>query len=159
MNAAEQPVVVDMKTCDTLNSPKKPFVLVLHRGEPILSSIRECMQKGNIPSASFLGIGAIEETVVSEYNLEKQEYFERSFPGIHELVSLNGTTSLNEKEQTVAHVHVVFTDANYRALGGHLVSANVGVVVELTIIPFPKAINRSYDPETGLELMDACRLK
>ncbi len=153
LSADTQPVVVDMKTCHSLNNPKKPFILVLHRGEPILASIRQCIEVANIPSASISAIGAIEDPVVSDYKLNRHEYIDKKFPGIHELVSLNGTTSYNEQGQTVAHIHIVFTDGNYRALGGHLTDGKVGVVVEVTITPLDKPILRAYNEEIGLELM------
>lgn len=148
-----QMVVVTMENCHEVKSPKKPFILVLKRGEPYIESLVSCIERMDIESASVSGFGAIENPVVAAYNLKKQQYASKKFMGIYQLASLNGTISTNPKHEKVAHVHVVFCDTSYRAYGGHLMLGDCGITAEITIIPFPREMYREYDEDIGLDLI------
>ncbi len=131
----EQRIVVDMENCHLLNSPKDPFILVLTRGEPLLESIRICMKRANIECASISGIGVLLNPTLSEFDSTKNRYKNRKFRGLLEVASINGTTTLAENGKVLSTICVIFTDANFRALGGLLVEGKVGVLIELTIVP------------------------
>ncbi len=144
---------VTLDDCHKMKNPKKPFILILRRGEPFADSIIECIQRMNISSASVSGFGAIENPIVAAYNLRKRYYMQKEFPGIYQLASLNGTVSLSPKNQLVTHIHIVFTDPNYRAFGGHLMGGECGITAEITIIPLMGEIHREHDHDIGLDLM------
>jgi predicted DNA-binding protein with PD1-like motif len=70
-----------------------------------------------------------------------------------EVLSLVGDIALKDGEPTV-HAHVVVGKADGSAHGGHLIEAHVLPTLELILIESPNFLQRKYDEETGLALID-----
>jgi predicted DNA-binding protein with PD1-like motif len=70
-----------------------------------------------------------------------------------EVVNFTGNVALVEGEQFL-HVHVVLSDTDNRAHGGHLKEAEVAVTLEVFLSDFQTEIERVYDEETGLKLFN-----
>lgn len=56
--------------------------------------------------------------------------------------------------EPVLHLHTVVAGDNYKALAGHMAEAQVSLTAEIVIEPVKGKIEKTYDKNTGLNLMD-----
>jgi len=120
-------------------------------GENVHASIIDlCQAHGAKGGFIVSGIGALADPVIG-YFAGNGNYETQEFPGIHECLSLTGNLSTTDGE-LMAHIHVIMSDTDFHAFGGHLVEAKVGVTLELAIsvVGEPVRMYREIEPETGL---------
>ncbi|MDP7116294.1 MAG: DNA-binding protein [Candidatus Woesearchaeota archaeon] len=138
-----------------MKSTKKQntFIIRLEKDEKIIESLTQFCEENNIKAGSFHGLGACEEATLAHYNLETKEYTEKTLKQPLEILHLNGNISEMEGKPYL-HVHIVLSDTEMKALGGHLKEAIVGPTCEIFLTPLENAINRKKDKEIGLNLLD-----
>lgn len=73
--------------------------------------------------------------------------------GDFEIVSLVGTITTRDGE-FYAHLHMSAGDTEGRVLGGHLNEAVISATCELVLEIMDGTVERRFDPETGLNLME-----
>ena len=127
-------------------------VVRLDRGEAVIASLQAYVGERGILGGSIVGIGAVEEAEIGIYPPAERRYVKRTFRSARELVSLTGTISRLDGRPFV-HAHVVLSDEDFRAIGGHLFEARVAVTGEFVIHEAPIASSRMMDDATGLKLM------
>lgn len=149
--------IVDTSTCHQLAGTNKPFILNLNRGENLFQGILNCAEKIGLQAASLSGLGALENPSVAFYHLHLKQYDTKIFPGIFELVSLNGNISFVDGKH-FAHIHAALGKEDHSLFGGHLMDATVGVLAEITIIPLEGRIERQFIEDIGLKGM-SCLIK
>ena len=66
---------------------------------------------------------------------------------------MTGNISLFEGKSYI-HTHCVISNEYMKCLGGHVESALVGPTVEISLVALDLEINRKFDSEVGLNLMD-----
>lgn len=125
------------------------LVVSLARGEMLRACIENLAIQRGIRGARISAIGAIEDPELGCYDLPSQSYDKRVFPGIWELLSMEGNISLLQGRPFL-HAHVSISGHDYQALGGHLFDARVGVVVELFIDPLSTPLPRIPCAAIGL---------
>jgi len=128
------------------------FFVCLKRGEKIMTCLRSFAKEHDIGGATVIGIGAIQNTKLAYYDLEKRKYIEEEFPDEAELVNLTGNLSLLNGEH-FAHIHCTISDREFRAFAGHLVEAETAVVVELYVSHKGIGIERHYNEQVGLNVL------
>ena len=69
------------------------------------------------------------------------------------MLSLIGDITLQDRMPQI-HAHVVVGKSDGSAYGGHLLEGHVFPTVELVLLESPKYLERRFDPETGLALID-----
>lgn len=109
---------------------EKGWWLVLEKGEELKSIIEQWARKEGIDGASITGIGALTDAELTAYNPVKNEVMRRRFDDYYELVGLSGNLSAEG-----LHAHVILAGRDFTAVGGHLVSAKVSVLVECFVVP------------------------
>jgi len=127
------------------------------RGDELLQSIVSVCGQLAIPSATFHGIGACGEVVISTYLPEKEDFMDHRRIGLLEMVSLDGNIVTTEKESYAAHAHAMFSylgeDSDVRFFGGHLKEAIVSYTAELVLEPVTGgSIGLKKDPITGINI-------
>lgn len=127
------------------------YVLRIQRGEEIVGSITKLLHEQDIRAGTISGIGAASNVKLRYYSVEEQKYHSMSFEGAFEIATLTGNISVVDGKSW-PHLHIVLTDTDYKAFGGHLESAVVGVTCEVILEPFEAEIDRTFDKETGLKL-------
>lgn len=128
------------------------YVLVLKKGEDVFAEIINFCKKNKINAAWLNGLGAVLSAEVGFYQLESKQY---DFTNLHkelEVVSLTGNVSLVDGQPFI-HAHVVLSDRDNKALGGHLKSAIVGGTLEIRLQVIDALLHRDSDSETGLNLL------
>lgn len=147
---------VNLKTCHKLENTKSPFMLVLNKGDDFVDSLLECAKIVKFPSATLTAIGALANTTFGYYDLQNKKYITQTIEGVCELISLMGNITLHENKY-VTHLHVSLVklnDPSYSVIGGHLFSANVGILAEINIIPFHAPIIREYSSEFNANIIN-----
>lgn len=118
----------------------------------LVAELTELVKKHSINSGWFSIIGAVKGAQVAFYDQETKSYTEASFDEELEIASLTGNVAFKDGSHFI-HAHALFTKADGSAVGGHLVSCRV-FAAELYLVPFGGRIEREYDEQTGLYLMD-----
>jgi predicted DNA-binding protein with PD1-like motif len=144
--------VIDLNSAHLMINADSPFMLILHKGENVIDSLKKFAITAQIKSASLSGIGALENVRLGYFNLATHQYQYKTFSGMYELISLTGNiTKLND--DYIVHLHVALGGPEYQTISGHLDSATVGVTAEIAVIPFGSTITRQFNPDLQLNLI------
>jgi predicted DNA-binding protein with PD1-like motif len=125
------------------------LIVSLERGDDLRQVVESLAAKAGVVAAELSAIGAVEDPELGFYDLTRKEYVRKPFPGIWELVSLQGNITLRDGKPFL-HAHVAIGGADFRVFGGHLFEAKVGVVVEMFIVPIGRPLQRIPCDEIGL---------
>ncbi|MBQ4423959.1 MAG: DNA-binding protein [Clostridia bacterium] len=124
----------------------------IDRGEEIIESVRKVAERENVRLASVEALGATDDFTVGVYDAAAKRYDSKTFTGPHEIVSLTGT--ITEKDGAFyQHLHLSAGNGDCEVFGGHLNRAVVSVTCEMVIRVLDGAVDRSPDPETGVNLL------
>ncbi|MBI4161426.1 MAG: DUF296 domain-containing protein, partial [Acidobacteria bacterium] len=99
------------------------------------------------------GIGAVREAVLGYFDPDTRAYYKEELAESHEIAGMSGNLSLVDGEPTL-HLHATLADRNHRTRAGHLFSARVSVTVEVECTRLAGTVERKWDEETGLKLLD-----
>ncbi|MCK4718482.1 MAG: DUF296 domain-containing protein [Thermoplasmata archaeon] len=104
-------------------------VAKLEDGERLMSQLLDLMEDQMIYSGVVLtGIGMLRDFTLNYF--DGKRYVERQYPKPMELVSLHGSIAADSS----IHLHAALSDKDTKMVGGHLSSATVNNIVELTIL-------------------------
>jgi predicted DNA-binding protein with PD1-like motif len=135
-----------------LSSIKK-YLIRLEKGDEVLSSVKDFCAGKNILSASLFAIGAISGVSLALYELDKKEYFRKSFSGAFEIASMSGNIS-RLGDEYIAHFHGVFSNKEFGTIAGHIDNATVSATCEIILESYKNEIQRKRNKEIGLNLLD-----
>lgn len=128
------------------------YIVKLEVGDKVHESILDFCRQENIQTGWFTGIGGIKDISLGYYNLDSKQYQFQKYDEIHEVVGLIGNVSLVEN-QPFLHIHTSISDGQNRTSSGHLEYATVGITLELRITKYKEHINRSFEEQIGLKLL------
>ena len=131
---------------------KNKYVLKIGVGEDVIEELKTFCQDLGIKAASFFAIGAAKEIQIAWYNTHKKEYVKRDIQQELEIVSLLGNVAVMD-EEVVVHAHGSFSDENMQTIAGHVNKLVVGAACEIVLERLEGKIEKAYDEETGLNLM------
>jgi predicted DNA-binding protein with PD1-like motif len=130
------------------------YVLRLNKGERWSDVFAQFAKQSKLDGAWISIIGGVLEVTLGYYDLDKKEYQWQTFEGLREITSAQGNLSLNEQDESMAHLHGSFADENYQVIGGHIKDFIAGATVEVYVHCFDKSLHRKQDPDVGLQLLD-----
>jgi hypothetical protein len=128
-------------------------VLIFDSGDEVVSTLTKFAKEHNISGAHFTAIGAFSDAGIGYYDWQKKNYLKNQVSEQVEVVSLIGDIALDGGDPKV-HAHVVVGKRNGATMGGHLLEAHVRPTLELVLQDSAKGLNRKFDPESGLALID-----
>lgn len=128
------------------------IVIRLSKGEEIVASIKEIAAKENILSAVVTGIGAVDYAKVGVFLTAQKKYVAQELYGDMEVTALSGSVTRMNGEPYI-HIHASLAGEK-GVFGGHLNEAVVSATLEIILIRVDIRIDRKYDTETGLNLME-----
>ena len=124
----------------------------IDRGEEIVEQVRIVAEKERVRLASVEALGGVDDFTVGVYDTAKRQYETHRFTGAFEIVSLTGT--ITEKDGAFyQHLHMSAGNRQCEVFGGHLNRAVVSLTCELVMRILPGAVDRSPDPETGINIL------
>ena len=129
------------------------YVLRFDRGEEILGKLGRFCHLERIEAATFSAIGACGEATVCFYNLQTKKYEDTELKENLEIISLIGNVSVLDFKPLV-HAHVTLGDSGLNVRGGHAKKLVVSATCEMSLQKFKGWIERKFDEETGLNLMN-----
>jgi uncharacterized protein len=132
---------------------KGSLIIKLEEGEGVHESISTiCDESGVRMGWVHSGIGILRDFTLGYYT--KEGYLKKLFGEPHELLSLSGTITLDEK--VPIHLHASLANKEYGVVGGHLFSGTVTNLNEIMISRMPEDvwIGRSFNPKTEYYELD-----
>jgi predicted DNA-binding protein with PD1-like motif len=130
---------------------KRRWLLVLARGEELVSTVTGFLEEEGILGGHLTGLGALRNHTLAYFDVEKKEYLKRTFEEPMELGSLVGTVG-SVDGKPVLHAHATVAGPELIAFSGHLIKGEVAVTAELLVTNFEQDLPREEDEETGLKL-------
>ncbi len=127
---------------------KNIIVCRLRSGADLLGELQTLAQKEGISLGLISGIGALKSAAVGIFLPEESRYETREFVGELEICHLSGNISIKDKKPFV-HAHLVISDRQGRAWGGHLLPGCRIFVAEAVILAF-KGSKRERLPQPEL---------
>jgi hypothetical protein len=127
-------------------------IVRMDKGEEIVKTLKKLCEILDIKLGVVMGIGATNRCMISVFDTREKTYHSQEFVGDHEIASMFGNVSTLNGE-IFLHLHANLCDKKNRSFGGHLNSAVVSATFEAVIDIVEGKIDRSFDVETGLNLM------
>lgn len=124
----------------------------LPRGENLLESMTNLVKELNIEAGHIQVLGAVRNATIGYFNQSTTEYKYIDINKPMEIVHCTGNISLLDGEPMI-HAHIILSDEEGRAYGGHLSEETEIYVAEVILKEFigePK--ERFIDEESGLTL-------
>ncbi len=120
--------------------------------EDLLETIALAAKHSNVNSGFFFLIGTLKKAVLGYYKEGKYIPIEKTGP--LEIVSCIGNISVKEKAELVVHGHIVVSDVDANAFGGHVLpGCLVDATAELVLIAAESgSLTRELDPQRNLHL-------
>ena len=129
------------------------YIVVFKKGEELVEKLLQFAGHNGLKGCWVEGIGGALELELGYYDVEKRTYKWQTYPTVCEIASLQGTIAQDEKDEPVVHLHGVFSGNDYQTVGGHVRRLIVGGTCELFVHVFQQPLNRQFDGETGLKLL------
>ena len=137
---------------------KSKYVLRVHRDEEVISELQKFCKDEEIEAGKFFAIGAAKEVKLGWYNVDAKEYTWKEYREKFEIVSLLGTIA-RKGNDVIAHAHGSFSNKQMQVVGGHVAKLVVGAAGEIILEKFDGHIEKTYDDQTGLNLMQSKKSK
>jgi len=141
-----------MRVRSIAGHPQKVHLVILEKGEEVVSSLLAFAHNEDVRSAQVTAIGAFSEIVLGFFDPQRKRYLEIPVREQVEVVSLAGNFT-EENGQQRLHAHVAVAKRDGTAHGGHLMRGIVGPTLEAMVTEVAAHLQRRSDPETGLALI------
>jgi hypothetical protein len=129
------------------------YALAFDKKDDVIHELLEFATKLELRGAEITGIGAFSDVVLGYFEPNRKQYHEIPIGEQVEVLSLTGNISTEDANPKL-HLHVVVGRSDGTAYGGHLLQAHVWPTLEIVVTESPKYLQRRYDPDTGLALLD-----
>ena len=134
--------------------PQKTFVVVLDKGDEVVSCIEGFAREQRLGAAHFTVIGALSDAVLGWFDWDTKDYVKIPVTEQVEVVSMMGDVALGPDSQPALHPHAVLSRRDGTALGGHVLQTHVRPTLEVVITKSPRHLRKRKDPESGLALIE-----
>lgn len=142
-----------MKTKLLNEARAKTYAVVFQTGDEFSAQLLDFAHKEKLGGSHFTAIGAFSAAILGYFDWDTKEYKKIPVREQVEVVSLIGDISLDAEGQPKIHAHVVLGKSDGAALGGHLLEAHVRPTLEVILTESPEHLERHYDPESKLALI------
>ena len=133
--------------------PTKQFAVIFYEGDEAFSGLLEFAEKYQVTSAHFSAIGAVNGATLGWFDPQRKMYKKIPIHGQHEVIGMSGDIALYQGKPVVhTHMEVGSPDGTTRA--GHVLAAYVSPTLEVMVTVDPIAMQKRFDPATGLTLID-----
>src|SRR5450755_345736 len=133
--------------------PTKQYAVIFYQGDEAFSGLREFAEKYNITSAHFTAIGAVNGATLGWFDSQRKMYKKIPINGQHEVIGMSGDIALYQGKPVV-HTHMMVGSPDGTTQGGHVLEAYVSPTLEVMVTEDPVTMQKRFDPETDLTLID-----
>jgi len=134
------------------------IVFRLEIGEALMESVQKIAASENVKLASISGIGACSKIEMGYIDLSIKDYVFKIFEGNMEILQATGNITLKDGEP-FPHIHISVANEECKAFGGHLNEATISATFEGVMTIMDHEINREFNEDLGLALMNVCGIK
>ncbi|MFH1620264.1 MAG: PPC domain-containing DNA-binding protein [bacterium] len=99
----------------------RAYLFNVRKGDDLLGAIQDFCHNNQIRCGVIHAIGSVESATVGFYDQKKKKYSKVLFDREMEIVSLTGNSSLLD-DKPMVHAHILLSDSDGRAYGGHLMA-------------------------------------
>lgn len=131
----------------------KQYAVIFYQGDEAFSGLLEFAEKYHVTSAHFTAIGAVSGATLAWFDPQHKMYKKIPIVGQHEVIGMSGDIALYQGKPVV-HTHMVVGSPDGTTQGGHVLDAHVSPTLEVMVTVDPKAMQKRFDPETDLTLID-----
>ncbi len=134
--------------------------IVFDPGDEPIEGLTEFARNRGLDAAHFTAIGAFQHATIGWFDLEARDYRRIVVNEQVEVLSLVGDITRagpDSADNPKVHAHVVLGRSDGSVVGGHLLAGRVRPTLEVMLTETPAQLRRSYDPATGLALIDLAR--
>jgi predicted DNA-binding protein with PD1-like motif len=131
----------------------RTFAVIFDKDDEFISGLTSLAKEKNLGGSHFTAIGAFREVTLGYFDREKKTYQKIPIREQVEVLSLIGDIARKDGAPQI-HAHVVVGKSDGTAHGGHLLEARVWPTLEVVLTESPKHLQRKFDPETRLALID-----
>lgn len=142
-----------MKSKRISNTADKMFAIVFERGDEVMSGLLSFAEQNHVVAGQFTAIGSFSDVTLGYFQWDKKEFKRIPIQEQVEVLSLVGDIAM-DTGRPIVHAHVVVGKPDGSAHGGHLLEAHVRPTLEVILTEPPGHLHKTYDPETGLLLID-----
>jgi predicted DNA-binding protein with PD1-like motif len=133
--------------------PARTFAVIFQTGDEVIAGLKGFARDQNLAGSHFTAIGAFSGATLAYFDWRTKQYQTLPISEQVEALTLAGDIALKEgKPEVHAHVVVGLRDGTTR--GGHLMEAHVRPTLEVILTESPVHMQRTFDPESGLALID-----
>jgi predicted DNA-binding protein with PD1-like motif len=133
--------------------PTKQYAVIFYEGDEAFSGLLEFAEKYHVSSAHFTAIGALSGATLGWFDPQRKMYKKIPVIGQHEVIGMSGDIALYQGKPVV-HTHMIVGSADGTTLAGHVLAAYVSPTLEVMVAVDPAAMQKRFDPETDLTLID-----
>ena len=131
----------------------KEFAVIFAKGDEAFSGLMEFAEKYHVGSGHFTAIGALSRATLGWFDLQNKMYRKIPIDEQVEVLSMVGDFALYQGKPAL-HTHMTVGHRDGRTSGGHVIEAVVSPTLEVFVTAESAPLNKKYDPETGLTLID-----
>jgi len=136
-----------------ITSDNTAAIIRFDKDEDVCLLLKEYLEKENVTTGFFSGIGACKKVILSYFNVETKKYEDKIFDQNLEIVSLSGNIAKKDGKPFI-HCHGVFSDAEMKTYGGHVKELIVSVTCEIALTKIQGSAIRKKDSEFGLHFFE-----
>ena len=133
--------------------PTKQYSVIFYQGDEAFSGLLEFAQKYHVTSAHFTAIGAVNGATLGWFDPQRKMYKKIPVNGQHEVIGMSVDIALYQGKPVV-HTHMLVGTSDGTTLGGHVLAANVSPTLEVMVTVDPITMQKRFDPDTDLTLID-----
>ncbi len=133
--------------------PAREYAVIFSKGDEAFSGLRDFAEKYHITSAHFTAIGALNGATLAWFDPKRKMYKKIPIEGQVEVISMIGDIALYQGKPVV-HTHVMVGTSDGTTRGGHVLDAYVSPTLEVMVTVDSIAMQKRFDPETDLTLID-----
>ncbi|MEM3665804.1 MAG: DUF296 domain-containing protein [Candidatus Bathyarchaeia archaeon] len=125
----------------------------LSEGEDLTEAIKRGIEEWNVKAGIFFVIGTLKRATLGYYR--NRQYKVIHLNGPLEIASCIGNVALDEKNEAIIHAHIVVSNVDGEAFGGHLMEGSpVDATAELMLLEGEGIkLQRALDEKTNLKLL------
>ena len=131
----------------------KQYAVIFYQGDEAVSGLLEFAEKYNVTSAHFTAIGALNRATLGWFDPERKMYKKIPINGQHEVIGMSGDIALYQGKPVV-HTHIVVGSPDGTTRAGHVLEAYISPTLEVMVTVDPVGMQKRFDPETDLTLID-----
>lgn len=137
---------------------RRTFAFVLDAGEEPVTLLADRAKAYALASCQVTAVGGFARATLGYFDRARRNYLKIPIDDQVEVLSLLGDIA-HEDGERVVHVHCVVGLRDGTTRGGLLLDAQVWPTLEMIVTEWPTFLQKRFDPEVGLALIEPRRLE